>query len=230
MDASWDQVTTDLSSDPVMVAAFTQVFGDGAVTQERVTSALAAFEETLLTPGAPFDRYLQGDETAITAEAQQGYRLFVERGCTSCHLGPGLGGTHFEKMGRHKDYFAARGTTITEADWGRFNATAKEADRHSFKVPLLRNLETTFPYLHDAKAPTIETAIEVMSTYQLAKPIPAAEQTLVAAFLRTLTAPVPPPATDALPTAESLLDSSGDAAGDASADPAMPPLTEEQSE
>jgi cytochrome c peroxidase len=97
----------------------------------------------------------------------------------------------FQKMGLVKDYFKDRGTPITEADLGRFNVTKNESEKHFFKVPTLRNVELTSPYLHDGSRATLEETVKVMGTYQLGRELTDAQVNSIVAFLKTLTGTLP---------------------------------------
>jgi cytochrome c peroxidase len=92
----------------------------------------------------------------------------------------------FQKLGVMADYFKERGNE-TKADYGRFNKTAAEKDRHVFRVPSLRNVALTAPYFHDGSAATLEAAIRVMAHYQLGRPLADEQVVKIAAFLRSLT-------------------------------------------
>jgi cytochrome c peroxidase len=97
----------------------------------------------------------------------------------------------FQKMGLVNDYFKDRGTPVTEADLGRFNVTKKEADKHFFKVPTLRNVELTSPYLHDGSRATLEETVQVMGKYQLGKDLSDAQINSIVTFLKSLTGELP---------------------------------------
>jgi cytochrome c peroxidase len=112
--------------------------------------------------------------------------LFKRVGCASCHQGLNIGGNMYQKLGIMEDYFAVRGH-ISATDLGRFNITKREQDRYFFKVPSLRNVAVTPPYLHDGSAATLEEAVQVMARYQLGKKLRTAEVDKITAFLRTLT-------------------------------------------
>ena len=102
-------------------------------------------------------------------------------------MGPALGGLDFQKMGKRADYFTARGTDVLEADLGRFNATKEDKDRHFFKVPILRNIEVTYPYFHDGTAETLNDAIDNMAVHQLNIRLTEAQIADVEQFLLALT-------------------------------------------
>ena len=129
-----------VASIPQYVGEFENVFGAGPIGIANVTRAIAAFEETLVTPNSRFDKWLQGDRAALAADEREGYALFKSSGCTACHNGPSAGGASFRKMGIVEPY---RTTNPAE---GRVAVTGRDADRFSFKVPTLRNVELTYPY------------------------------------------------------------------------------------
>ncbi|MFG0495725.1 cytochrome-c peroxidase [Pseudomonas sp. YQ_13] len=186
MGGDWRVIKQRITADVRYRQAFKDAYPD-AVTKDNILSALADYERTLLTPGARFDRYLQGDTEALTLEEKYGYQRFKDYGCIACHQGVNIGGNMFQKFGVFGDYIADRGNP-TEADQGRFNVTGEEADRGVFKVPSLRNVAMTAPYFHDGSAPTLERAIDVMFQYQLGR-IPSDEdRRLIMLFLKTLTA------------------------------------------
>ncbi|MSP71320.1 MAG: c-type cytochrome [Myxococcales bacterium] len=184
MGSNWQQIMLKLNSDAAIVARFEAVFSDGA-TEANVRSAIAAFERELLTP-SPFDRYLKGDRTALSAVAQRGLKRFVDYGCVACHQGRGIGGNKHQKFGVMGDYFADRGN-LKEADDGRFAVTKRESDRHVFKVPSLRNVARTAPYFHDGMTPNLPAAVRVMARYQLGRDLSVEEVDDIVAFLESLT-------------------------------------------
>jgi len=174
-----------LRSIPGYVAEFKSVFGSASIDIERITDAIAAFEETLVTPHSPFDLWLQGDDKALTERELAGYTLFKESGCVACHHGPALGGTSFQKMGLLEPY-KTRNPAI-----GRAAVTGKDEDRMSFKVPTLRNVELTYPYFHDGEAETLEEAVDVMGRLQLGRKYTEQETADIVAFLKSLTGDQP---------------------------------------
>ena len=185
MAEKWDNVVKKLQQDAAFKAEFEKVYPAG-ISKDTVTEAIAAFERTLITPDSRFDKYLRGDQSALSAEEKAGHQLFLDNGCATCHCGPALGGQSFELMGRHKDYFTARGN-VKEADYGLFNFTKRQADRFKFKTPPLRNIEVTFPYFHDASAKDLQTAVKVMADMQYGRAMSQREVDLIAGFLKTLT-------------------------------------------
>lgn len=185
MAFSHAQAIEVLRSIPQYQREFKKVFGSDQPTIEEVTTALAAFEDTLVTPNARFDQWLKGDARAITAQELAGYKLFKDSGCVSCHNGVNVGGAMYQKMGLVQAYKTGNPSQ------GRFAVTGREEDRMVFKVPSLRNVELTYPYFHDGSADTLEQAVDVMGRVQLGRRFTAEENTQIVAFLKTLTGDQP---------------------------------------
>jgi cytochrome c peroxidase len=189
MGTKWDDVVKRLAKNEEYAAAFAKLYEDG-ITKANTTDAIAEYEKSLITPSR-FDAYLKGDDSAITDAEKKGYATFKEVGCTACHSGINVGGAMFQKMGLVKDYFADRGTPITDADLGRYNVTKQDYDKHFFKVPTLRNVELTSPYLHDGSQATLEDTVRVMGTYQLGRELTDAQVNSIVTFLKSLTGELP---------------------------------------
>ncbi|HEV8367173.1 MAG TPA: cytochrome c peroxidase [Pyrinomonadaceae bacterium] len=185
MDSNWLEITNKLKQQPEYQAAFAELYPEG-IQSNTVKDAIATFERSLSTPNSRFDQFLQGVNNVLSAEEQDGYRLFKNYGCSSCHQGLNVGGNMFQKFGVMGDYFADRGN-ITKTDLGRFNVTGVERDRHVFKVPSLRNAALTAPYFHDGSAATLEDAVAVMAKYQLGRRMSPEEIRQIVSFIKTLT-------------------------------------------
>ncbi len=177
---SEDVVLTTLESIPGYVSLFAAAFpGDEQpITYDNMARAIGAFERQLLTPG-PFDAFLAGDDAALSDAQVQGLETFVTSGCVVCHQGPAIGGTLYRKLGLVRPY-------PTE-DRGREAVTGDPADRHVFKVPSLRNVAQTGPYLHDGSVESLESAIRIMGAHQLGIELSAAQVASIRAFLEALT-------------------------------------------
>ena len=184
--SSFTEIIAKLAKDRALTKAFKKVYADGW-SEANITDAIAEFERTLITPNAPFDKYLRGDDKAISEEALNGYNLFKKYDCATCHVGPNLGGQSYELMGLRKHYFADRGMELTEEDNGRYKETKQERDRHRFKVPGLRNVALTWPYYHDGTRATLEEAVRDMGIYQSGVTLNDNEIKQIVAFLNTLT-------------------------------------------
>ena len=188
---TWEDIEDRLKEDPEMVARFEEIFGANNLTVDTITQAIAEFEKLLITPNSPFDRYLMGDDSAISADAARGYELFKKYYCATCHTGASMGGQSFELLGTVTDaavYFDERGYGIEDGDMGRFAETGLETDRYRFKVPTLRNLELTAPYFHDGTQLSMQQAVRTMFRFQTNHPQPTdAEVNQIVEFLMTLT-------------------------------------------
>ena len=183
---SFEQIIAKLQADRKFAKAFAAVYPDG-LTQANITDAIEQFERTLITPNSAFDKWLRGDDAAITAQELEGYELFKKYDCATCHAGPNLGGLSYELMGLRRHYFSERGMELTNEDNGRFKETQLERDRHRFKVPGLRNVEHTWPYYHDGTRETLEEAVRDMGLYQSGVELTEGEITSIVSFLKTLT-------------------------------------------
>ena len=174
-----------VGSIPGYVTEFRGVFGTPDVTIDRITRSIAAFEETLVTPNSRFDQWLDGDKTAISEEEAAGYQIFKSTGCTACHNGPAVGAGTFQKFGIVERYVTDNPAA------GRIAVTGQEADRQTFKVPTLRNIELTYPYFHDGGVATLDEVVTTMGRVQLGRKFSPDETVKVVAFLRTLTGDQP---------------------------------------
>lgn len=172
-----------ISSIPGYVEEFDEVFPGEGVTYDNIAKAIAAYERKLVTP-APFDAFLNGDASALNEDALRGLSLFYEAGCTTCHTGVGVGGGMFQKLGIQKPY--------DTKDEGRFKVTQNVAEKFIFKVPSLRNVAKTGPYLHDGSVGTLEDMVALMAEYQTAKgKLSDDEMKWMVAFLNSLTGELP---------------------------------------
>ncbi len=206
MGSNHELAVSVLQSIPEYVQWFSKVYGttdvyeDEKITIDQVTDAIAAFEKTLTTPNSKFDYWLKGYDNSISESEKEGYNLFKEKGCVACHNGVGAGGNSYQKFGAAKPYDKDTHTL------GRYNVTKDEKDKYVFKVPLLRNIELTAPYFHDASTWDLSEAVNIMAEYQLGLKLTDSETSKIVAFLRTLTGDQPsiifptlPPSTQTTP-------------------------------
>jgi cytochrome c peroxidase len=187
---NWSDIENILAADKDFAQIFTQVYPSG-VTAANICDAIAEYERTLITPNSAFDLYLKGDANAMTAEQIVGYELFKENSCATCHAGVNLGGLSYEYMGTRKDYFADRGTELTEDDYGRGKQEEDVFFDHRFKTPGLRNVALTAPYFHDATQATLLDAVNTMVEYQTNETVSEEEAKQIVEFLNTLTGEIP---------------------------------------
>ncbi len=161
---------------------FKAIYKDG-ITKENITDAIAEFEKTLITPDSPFDRYLRGEENAISPEAKEGYALFQSKGCIACHHGRNIGGNMYNKFGVVM--------SVRDNNLGRYNITKNEVDKYFFKVPSLRNIAKTAPYFHNGSVNNLKDAVYFMAKYQVGRPISKEEVSKIVSFLHTLSGNIP---------------------------------------
>ena len=190
MNMSLDDAIARLNEFQVYRDAFAAAFPGEAdpVTPRNVALAIAAFERTLNTPNSPFDRFLMGDSDALTAQQQEGMRLFVDNGCIACHNGPNLSDSNFHR-------FELPGST----DAGRFLVTGDEADRFAFRTPTLRNVAVTYPYFNNGSVDNLRDAVNLMAQQMLGHDFEESELESIVAFLGSLTDEMPRVEIPALP-------------------------------
>jgi len=181
-----DRVEKTLRSIPGYVQLFNAAFPNqpNSVTYQNIGIAIGAFERRLVTP-ARLDKFLAGDRSQLNADEQRGLATFITLGCPTCHTGMTVGGQLYKKLGE-KEPFPTN-------DLGRFNVTGLEEDRYVFKVPSLRNVAKTAPYMHDGKIQTLEEMVKIMARYQLGKQVTDAQVADIVTFLNSLTGELPPP-------------------------------------
>ena len=182
---SSETVVAALKAIPGYVTAFQAAFPGQAdpVTYDNLGLAIGAFERKLVTP-SKLDKFLGGDDAALTDAEKAGAREFIDAGCTACHTGVLVGGGMYQKAGLVKPW-------PNQKDLGRFEVTKKDADKLFFKVPSLRNIAKTAPYFHDGSVATLEEAITMMADHQLGKTLTAAQVSSIATFLNALTGELP---------------------------------------
>jgi cytochrome c peroxidase len=168
-----------------------------SLTYKNIGRAIGAFERKLLTPSR-FDKFLEGDDSALTDTEKQGLNLFIEKGCATCHNGMGVGGHLYQKLGLVKPW--------PTKDKGRGELKGFEAMTGFFKVPSLRNITETAPYLHDGSVKTLPQMVKKMAEYQQGFILTDQETDLIVSFLGSLKGEV-----DACYIAEPKLPSSSSA-------------------
>jgi cytochrome c peroxidase len=195
------RVIETLKGMPGYVELFRSAFPGEAdpLTFDNLTRAIAAFEATLLTPGARFDQYLNGDEAALNEQEKKGLSLFISKDCASCHKGVNLGGLSYHRFGVSKK----PGDDIRPpTDKGRFAVTGDPTDEYVFRAPSLRNVELTAPYFHSGKVWDLRAAINVMTNAQLGVRLKEHEVADIESFLKTLTGEIPKIKPPVLPAAD----------------------------
>jgi cytochrome c peroxidase len=161
------------------------------VTYENLQKAIGAFERTLLTP-SKFDKYMQGNTDALTAEEKAGLGVFIASGCATCHNGVGIGGGMMQKFGLVTDYRTLSGSKIN--DEGREKITKNKGDKDVFKVAGLRNVAGTYPYFHNGSIASLDSAVKIMGKLQLNRNFSSQEIKEIVSFLNSLSGEISPEA------------------------------------
>ncbi|MCH2056378.1 MAG: cytochrome-c peroxidase [Thalassotalea sp.] len=183
MGTNWSQVLIKINADSYFSEAFLQL-GITDINANDIVKAITVYEESLITPNAPIDRYLLGNETALNARQIRGLDKFVSFGCVTCHQGRNIGGNIFQRLGRIDE------TPITlQDDLGRYIVTKQEYDKFVFKVPSLRNIADTAPYFHNGSVNSLEEAVMIMAEVQLGRKLSQDDVTDLVALLQGFSAP-----------------------------------------
>ncbi len=182
----WKAIADKLSKDQEYRILFPLVYGEKGITAETITDAIAAFERTLVTPDSAFDRYLAGDNNAMSEQQKAGMEAFLTYGCATCHSGSTLGGQSFEYINTHAP-LRAHAKGYTEGAFGLRDFTKKEEHTDMFRVPNLRNIALTAPYFHTGTVDKLEDAVRIMFESQTRKTPTDALVADVTAFLQAQT-------------------------------------------
>jgi cytochrome c peroxidase len=174
-----------LKSIPEYGTSFKEAFpkDKDPISYDNVANAIGAFERQLVTPGR-WDKFLRGDQGAITEAEKAGFAKFAKLGCPTCHNGATIGGAQFQKLGLVNPY-------PDQSDLGRYVVTKNESDKMFFRVPSLRNVEKTAPYFHNGSIPTLELAVKTMAHHQLGMELKPDEIASIVTWLKCLTGELP---------------------------------------
>lgn len=182
MNQNLDFLEEELKGVPEYVDAFQKVFG-GEITRQRVAMALASFERTIVSRNAPLDKFLDGDNNALTPEQKKGYEIFTGKGkCIQCHTGANFTDNKFYNIGVPENPVLINDPRVTATmrftakvsgykeyrslteDPGRYLVTKDKKDWKAFKTPGLRELALTYPYMHNGVFETVDDVIEFFNT------------------------------------------------------------------
>ncbi|MCF6346167.1 MAG: c-type cytochrome [Thiomicrorhabdus sp.] len=166
---NWSNILNYLNQTPHYKQQFQNIYAS-KISSEQVIDVISEFNRSLTTPNSPFDLYLKGQLDSLTHYELEGYQLFKNRGCISCHNGVNIGGNLFQKAGIFTPMHPQN-----------------EFSPQIFKVPTLRNIALTAPYFHNGSVSSLEEAITLMAKHQLQLELPADENKKILAFLHTLT-------------------------------------------
>jgi cytochrome c peroxidase len=200
MNLTESELIARLSAIPAYGDAFGHAFGDGAVTRSRIEAALATFERTVVAGQSPFDQWIMGDESAISAAAKRGFRIFNGKArCSTCHNGPSFTDGSFHDIGTAQNDDIGRGRLFPSS----------EKLRYAFKTPTLRDVARRAPYMHNGSVATLEDVIELYDKGGIDRPsrspsirplsLEASEKIDLVAFLQSLNASSPLAAFPRLP-------------------------------
>lgn len=144
-----NNVINKLNNLPYYVIEFERVFGKGDITKEKLASAIAEFERTLISKDSDYDHFVAGDKKALSKSAKHGYDLFFGKAmCVECHKGPDFTDGDFHNIG----------LPVTD-DVGRSRISIKGKDTRKFKTPTLREVANSAPYFHAGQFETLEQVI-----------------------------------------------------------------------
>ena len=153
MGNTHEVIVSSLQKIPGYRPLFSKAFGSEEINIDRVAMAIATFERTILSGNAPYDRYKKGDKKAMTQEQVRGMSVFVDKAkCDRCHENANFTLNAYANLGV--------GSDKPEPDVGRFSETKDPRDWGVFKVPTLREIEHTAPYMHDGSLKTLEEVVE----------------------------------------------------------------------
>ncbi len=179
MNMSPTELEARLNTNLSYKEVFKKIYHTKKITSEQIIDAITEFEKALITPNSRFDQYLR-DEIALTPEEKKGYETFKSLGCITCHNGINVGANSFQKIGLFRPY------PYNAKYQDRYALTQKEYHKNVFKVPTLRNISLSAPYFHDARAKTLNDAIEKMAYHNLGIDITKQEVQSIVMFLKSL--------------------------------------------
>lgn len=185
MNSNFTQIIEKFKNDDYYKKEFYKIY-DTAINKQNIIDAIVSYEKSLVTPNSKFDQYLKGNKNILNEKELKGYELFQSYGCISCHNGVNIGGNLFQKVGIINSYFKDE-----KSNYGRYNITKNEDDKFYFKVPTLRNVQLTAPYLHNGSIKDLKTTIEVMLKYQVGAVYEKDDLENLEMFLNTLTGEIP---------------------------------------
>ncbi len=153
MNQDYAELVKELKAIPGYVRLFENVFGKDSITMDNIGRAIATFERSVVSKNSPYDKYWQGDKTAMSKTAVNGMNLFFGKAkCSICHNGSAFTDGNFHNIG-------VKQHGPLKVDLGRFNESKEDFDKGAFKTPGLRHITRSAPYMHDGSEPTLEAVI-----------------------------------------------------------------------
>jgi cytochrome c peroxidase len=209
---SHDLVIERIRQIPGYISAFKKAFpkDKDPLNTDNLAKAIATYERTLITPNAPFDKFIKGNKKAMNPQQVRGWKLVQEIGCTSCHVGENFAGEGFKMgEGNYQPFPQIPGSKYDKmydltSDLGRYEVTKKDEDKNHWRVPTWRNVALTAPYFHNGKVKTLDEAVRVMGKTQLDMDLNDAQVADIVAFLNALTGEFPKQTMPILPATENF--------------------------
>ena len=198
MNNTPEAIVATLKGIPAYVEKFSQAFDGIAepVTYDNVAKALESFQATLITPDSPFDRFLRGDDKAMSEKQLRGLRQFIGQGCVTCHRGTNVGGNAFFTFGM---MVAPDERIRPQDDHGRMEVSGRALHDYTFRVASLRNVARTAPYFHSGVVWDLREAVRIMAKSQLNAILTETDVDEIVAFLQSLNGSPPQFARPVLP-------------------------------
>jgi len=193
MHMSMDELEKRLNANSEYKKEFNVVFGVDTIRFSDIRNAIGAYERTLLTYGA-YDKFLDGDNLALSVQEKRGMTIFLTKGCKGCHTGMSVGGQSIQQFplrNYFSDYLGAMfdpNIKLKESPFpfeNRGGFLGRE-DKLKFRVPILRNITKTAPYFHNGSVDKLEEVVRIMSKYQLGNEFSKRDIDDVVAFLKSL--------------------------------------------
>ena len=186
MNNTPEDVVTTLNSIPGYIKMFKEAFPEQAepLTYDNVARALESFQTTLTTPDSPFDRFLRGDNKAMTEQQRRGLGKFIGHGCVTCHRGTNVGGNAFFTFGM---MVAPEERLRPVNDHGRMEVSGRALHDYTFRVASLRNVAKTAPYFRSGVVWDLHEAVRIMAKSQLNAMLPDEDVDDIVSFLGSLT-------------------------------------------
>jgi len=157
MDMPLEVLVVKLKAIKTYATLFEEAYPNEKLDKTTIAKALASFERTIISPPAPFDRYVQGDKKAISQDAKEGFKLFKHKAhCTDCHDGFNFTDGSFHNIG-------LKDGELTGKELGRYNVKSRVSWYGVMKTPTLRDITKSYPYFHDGSVQTLEEATEICS-------------------------------------------------------------------
>ncbi|MCF6174081.1 MAG: c-type cytochrome [Campylobacteraceae bacterium] len=187
MNMTPNDVVKRLKNNATYVQEFKNVFSNG-ITFENVKKAIGAYERTLLTRSS-YDKFLEGDNNAISQRAKKGFALFINLGCKGCHTGRSVGGQSLQRFPLRRCSSIYDLKCWFSSDKFPFKNTGGFLGKNNmqlFRVPILRNVVRTSPYFHNGAIKEIKEAVKIMGKHQVGVKLTKMQIEEIVSFLKTL--------------------------------------------